>query len=565
MEKFIEMNIEVKLLRAVEELGFKEPMPIQSKAIPLLLESDQDLVGLAQTGTGKTAAFGLPILQRVNKSKKHVQAVILCPTRELCIQITGDLAAYAKYIPSIKIVAVYGGTSIEDQIRKIKRGAQIIVATPGRMLDLINRKQLNISKINFVVLDEADEMLNMGFKDELDGILSDTPDTKNTYLFSATMPREVARIANEYMTDAVEITVGKRNAGAENVQHICYVTEARKRYLVLKRVVDFSPDIYGIVFCRTRIDTKELAAKLIKDGYNADALHGDLSQAQRDHVMDKFRSKALQILVATDVAARGLDINDVTHIINYNLPDDFQVYTHRSGRTGRAGKKGISIAIVHLREKEKIRRIEKIINKKFDYLPLPDGKTVCENQLFHLIDRMLKVEVDEEQINPFMDKIYHKLESLSREQIITQFVSLEFNRFLSYYKNAPDLNILSKKEKKKKRNEPGQKRTRLSDSEVTRFFINVGKTQNIRPQHIIGMINDATGNRNIDVGKIEILGGFSFFEVHSNHTDLILDGFEGFMRNKLEIVVEIASKKKGKRGSKAPSKTKRRKPKGVKS
>jgi len=440
MLTFNELGLSPNLLKGIEALGFTNPTPIQEKIIPIVFETENDIVGLAQTGTGKTAAFGLPIIEQIDVKNKSVQSLILAPTRELCIQISKDLENFSKFLPEIEIVPVYGGASIDLQVRALKRGAQIVVATPGRMLDLIKRKAANLTNINIVVLDEADEMLNMGFRDELDGILENTPKTKRTLLFSATMPNEVARIAKNYMNEPIQVTVGKQNAGADNVRHIYYQVHARNRYLALKRIADINPDIYGLVFCRTRMETKEVAEKLIKDGYNADALHGDLSQAQRDQVMGRFRERTLQMLVATDVAARGIDVNDITHVLNYNLPEENEIYTHRSGRTGRAGKSGVSIAIVNYREIHKIPHIEKLIQKKFERLPVPSGPEICNKQLFKLIDKMENVEVDEVQIAPFMETINKKLEWLSKEQIVQRFVSLEFTRFLEYYKNAPDLN-----------------------------------------------------------------------------------------------------------------------------
>ena len=439
---FEQIGIDNKYLNAILEMGFKHPMPVQEEVIPLLMKEDcGDLIALAQTGTGKTAAFGLPLIQKTNSSKKSVQHLILCPTRELCLQISNDLSAYAKYDPDIRITAVFGGANIERQISIIKRGVHIISATPGRLLDLIRRKVVNISKIKTVVLDEADEMLNMGFRDELEAILSETPQEKNTLLFSATMPDEVRKMANRFMKSPVEITIGKKNVGAENVNHISYIVHARDRYLALKRIVDYHPEIYGIVFCRTRKETQEVAEWLIQDGYNADSLHGDLSQQQRDKVMSKFRTKHLKLLVATDVAARGLDVENLTHIINYNLPDELELYTHRSGRTGRAGRLGTSIVIANLREKHKLHLIEKQINKKFDNKAVPLGKDICEKQLLFLVDKMENVEVDSDKIEAFLPAIMHKLEWLDREELIKKFVSVEFNRFLDYYKNTPDLNV----------------------------------------------------------------------------------------------------------------------------
>ncbi|RLD83641.1 MAG: ATP-dependent helicase, partial [Bacteroidetes bacterium] len=444
MITFKETELNPEILKALDELGFVNPTPIQEKTIPHLLSSERDLVGFAQTGTGKTAAFGLPIIHQIDTKSKNVQAIILSPTRELCVQIAQDITNYAKYTKGLNVVAVYGGTSIDTQIRSLKKGAQIVVGTPGRTLDLIKRKKLKLSTVEYLVLDEADEMLTMGFKDDLDAILEGTPAEKQTLLFSATMPKEIANIAKKYMKDSVEISAGKKNIGAENVNHIYYMVNARDRYLALKRIADINPKIYGIVFCRTRRETKEVAEKLMGDGYNADALHGDLSQAQRDYVMSRFRTKKLQLLVATDVAARGLDVTDLTHIINYNLPDDLEVYIHRSGRTGRAGKKGISISIIHSRETGKIRMIQKKVGKTFEHIPVPSGKEICGKQLYNLIDKVEKIEVDESQIEQFLPEIYKKLDWLSREELIKHFVSAEFNRFLAYYKNAPDLNVSSK-------------------------------------------------------------------------------------------------------------------------
>jgi ATP-dependent RNA helicase DeaD len=440
MNNFEELNLNAELISAITELGFVKPTPIQELVIPVLLESARDLVGLAQTGTGKTAAFGLPMLQKVDTNNKQTQGLILSPTRELCIQIAKDLKSYSKNNKNIRVTAVYGGSSIETQITELRKGSHIVVGTPGRTLDLINRKRLKVGSIDTVVLDEADEMLSMGFKEDLNSILEETPDSKQTLLFSATMPAEITRIARKFMNNPVELSAGDKKTTAVNVKHVYYEVQARDRYEALKRIADVNPNIYGIIFCRTRRETKEIADKLIQDGYNADSLHGDLSQAQRDSVMSKFRSKHMQLLVATDVAARGLDVNDLTHVINYNLPDENELYVHRSGRTGRAGKSGISLSILHMREKHKLRSVENIIGKKFEKKLVPSGKEICEKQLFNLVEKMEKVEIDESQITPFLDVIYKKLEWLSREDLIKKFLSLEFNRFLSYYKNAKDLN-----------------------------------------------------------------------------------------------------------------------------
>jgi ATP-dependent RNA helicase DeaD len=554
MLTFNAMGLSPNLLKVIEELGFKKPTPIQEKVIPIFFETENDIVGLAQTGTGKTAAFGFPIIEQIDIRNKSVQALILAPTRELCIQISRDLQNYSKYVEGLRVVPVYGGAHIDTQIRALKKGAHIIAATPGRMLDLINRKAANITNVRTVVLDEADEMLNMGFRDELDSILEKTPDIKRTLLFSATMPKEVARIAKNYMNSPVEITVGKQNAGAENIRHIYYQVHARDRYLALKRIADINPEIYGIVFCRTRMETKEVADKLIRDGYNADALHGDLSQSQRDHVMKRFRERSLQMLVATDVAARGIDVNDISHIINYNLPEELDVYTHRSGRTGRAGKSGVSIAIVNYREKNKIPLIEKIIRKKFKKLPLPSGAEICQKQLFKLIDKMENVEVDETQIAPFMDIVNKKLEWLSKEQIIKHFVSLEFNRFLEYYKNAPDLNekaenIRDKRGKRDKRDAGSYSdiRRRRGKNGYARLFINIGKKDGVVPKNIIGMINDNTKDRDINIGTIDLKDSFSFFEVEKKFAAKVLKSLNNTKFKGRRVRVDVAEEKRGRR------------------
>ncbi len=547
LKNFEDMGLDPRLIKGIKEMGFENPMPIQEKVIPILLEKDTDMVGLAQTGTGKTAAFGLPLISKTDTGNKNVQSVVLSPTRELCIQITNDIKSYSKYIKDFRVTAIYGGASIEGQLKELKRKPQMIVATPGRLLDMIERKRVDLSKIRSVVLDEADEMLNMGFKEELNAILDKTPESKNTYLFSATMPREVSKIASNYMSNAVEIQVGNRNAGAENVAHQYYMVQARNKYLALKRIVDINPDIYGIVFCRTRADTKDIAEKLIVDGYNADSLHGDLSQAQRDYVMHKFRMKNLQILVATDVAARGLDVDDLTHIINYNFPDELQAYTHRSGRTGRAGKKGVSIAIIHKKEKNRIKQVENLIRKKFEFKKVPDGKDICEKQLFSLIDRMERVEVVETEIEPYLEVIYKKLDWLTKEQVIKQFVSLEFNRFLEYYKNSPDLNVDPGRKGKKERGRERERGPKLNKGDVARFFVKSGRKDKVEPPHIIGMINDMTGTKNIEIGKIEIMSTFSFFEVDKNSSDIMLKNLDKAELHGVKVYVDKAEAPGGNR------------------
>ena len=556
MLTFEEMGIGADILRGIKAMGFETPMPIQEKVIPMLLAKQGDLIGLAQTGTGKTAAFGLPIIQLTNAEEKQPQALVLAPTRELCLQITGDLQKYAKYLPGLQIVAVYGGADIDRQVSALRKGAQIIVATPGRMNDLLNkRKTIDLSAIKTVVLDEADEMLDMGFKEELDAILEQTPASKNTLLFSATMPAEVLNISKNYMHEPREITIGRRNAGAEQVEHIYYMVHAKDRYLALKRIVDSHPEIYGIIFCRTRQETKEVADHLIQDGYNADALHGDLSQAQRETIMHKFRIKHLQMLVATDVAARGLDVKDITHIINYNLPDEDDLYTHRSGRTGRAGQTGISIAIVNLKEKYRIRHIEAKLQKKFTQKPVPGGKEICEKQLLKLVDKMQTIEVNHAEIDPFLPAVYAKLEWLSREDLIKHFVSLEFNRFLDYYKDAKDLNPpppepdARKKGKKaetfgprgdRPRSDQPRGARRGTETGFTRFFINLGAKDQLTPRELIGFINRCTQNRKLEIGRIDLMDSFSFFEVPHKHTFTILGAFQGVKYNDRAVSVEIA-------------------------
>ena len=554
MSLFESMGLRSEILNAIQELGFVAPTPIQEKAVPFLLESDQDMVALAQTGTGKTAAFGLPIIQQIDSSLKVPQALILSPTRELAMQIASDLTDFSKFLGKINIAVLYGGADIKKQITSLEKGAQIVVGTPGRTLDLIKRKKFRVNEIQWLVLDEADEMLSMGFKDDLDGILKDTPAEKQTLLFSATMPAEIVRIANNYMVDPYEISVGKKNTGAENVEHHYYVVHAKDRYLALKRVADINPNIYGIIFCRTRAETKEVADKLMQDGYNADALHGDLSQAQRDHVMARFRAKHLQMLVATDVAARGLDVNDLTHVINYNLPDDPEVYIHRSGRTGRAGKKGISVTLTHMREKGKLRDVERKIGKKFIKVEVPQGKEICEKQLFNLIDKVEKVEVNDEQIAPFMQVIYKKLAWLDREELIKHFVSVEFNRFLTYYENAPDINVdensvhdeergRGRKDRKRQNRERGGKPNKR-DMEYSRFFFSLGKKNGISKRTIIDMINQQMPGKSVEIGNIEVLKGFSFFEVDARFEKEISKALQNARYKGQRIGIELANKKK---------------------
>ncbi|MFW6370456.1 MAG: DEAD/DEAH box helicase, partial [Bacteroidota bacterium] len=539
MISFNELGLKPEILDAVASLGFETPTPIQEKTIPAIIDTDNDIIALAQTGTGKTAAFGLPLLQQIDPQSSTIQSLILCPTRELCLQITKDIESYASRLGMIDVVPVYGGADITKQIRQLKKGCQIVVGTPGRMLDHIRRKTIKIENINWLVLDEADEMLNMGFKEDLDAILADTPKTKRTFLFSATMPNEIAIIGKKYMHNPIEISVGQRNEGAQNVKHEYYMVQARDRYEALKRLADVNPQIYAIIFCRTRRETKEVADKLMAGGYNADALHGDLSQAQRDYVMNRFRMKNLQLLVATDVAARGLDVNDLTHVINYNLPDENEAYVHRSGRTGRAGKHGISMSIIHSRESSKIKNLERIIGKKFEQKPVPGGTEICEKQLFNLIDRVEHIEVKSEQIEKFLPVIFKKLDWLGREDLIRHFVSVEFNRFLKEYKDARDLNVASKS-RKGDDSRPERSSRRNESKAFSRFFINVGAKDSIKAPQIIGMINDYTRTKDIEIGRIDILKNFSFFEVDSDFEDKVLNSFKGAKHKTGKLIVELS-------------------------
>ena len=515
MSTFKELGLKEPIIKALIDLGYESPTVIQEQAIPQIITSKSDLKAFAQTGTGKTAAFSLPILELLDTSSNNVQAIILSPTRELAVQIGNNIKDFCKYLKDVNVTTVYGGSSMEEQIRSLKRGSQIVVGTPGRTVDLINRRALKLGDVKWLVLDEADEMLNMGFKDELDKVLEATPDTKQTLLFSATFPREVESIARNYMTNPVEITSGQKNQGADNVSHEFYSVTERTRYPALKRIADLNPDIYAIIFCRTRRETQEVADNLIKDGYSADSLHGDLSQAQRDSVMGKFRKKSIQILVATDVAARGLDVTELTHVINHKLPDQIENYTHRSGRTGRAGNTGISIVLVNGKEKGKLRAIEKIIQKKFEEGKVPSGKEICQNQLMNLIDKVNNIEVNETQINEFLPSIYDKLKDLDREELIKKFVSLEFNTMLAYYENAKDLNDLSR----------DNSRSRDTADNMTRFFINIGRKDSLNPAKLIGLINDQNIGDKIEIGAIDILDTFSFFELDKNFEDKTLEAF----------------------------------------
>ena len=541
MSTFLELGLKEPIQKALTDLGYEKPTVIQEKAIPQIIKSTDDLKAFAQTGTGKTAAFSLPILQLLDPSSSNVQAIILSPTRELAVQIGNNIKDFCKYLKGVKVTTVYGGSNIEEQIRSLKKGSQIVVGTPGRTVDLINRRALKLGNVEWLVLDEADEMLNMGFKEELDKVLEATPETKQTLLFSATFPREVEAIARNYMTKPVEITSGEKNQGSDNVSHEFYLVTERTRYPALKRIADLNPDIYGIIFCRTRRETQEVADNLIKDGYNADALHGDLSQAQRDSVMAKFRTKSVQLLVATDVAARGLDVNNLTHVINHKLPDQIENYNHRSGRTGRAGNKGISIVLVNNKEKGRLRPIERIIKKKFVETKVPSGEEIVKNQLINLIDRVTKSEVNESQISEYLPSIYEKLADFSREELIQKFVSLEFNTLLSYYENSKDLNDLSSRD---------NSRGGASSENMSRFFINLGRKDKLNPAKLISLINDQNIGDKVEIGAIDILDTFSFFEIDKNYEEGTLTAF-GDNKPEFEgrfVNVEITKKDKSRGG-----------------
>lgn len=520
MTTFSESEIDKRILKAIGEMGFETPMPVQEQVIPFLLGQTRDLVALAHTGTGKTAAFGIPIIQQIDTASKKTQALILAPTRELCLQITDDLTNMAKYISHLNIVPIYGGANIVTQIHQVAAGAQIVVATPGRMLDMLNRKKVNVSAIRWLVLDEADEMLNMGFKEELSGVLASTPEDKRVLLFSATMPRGIEAIAHSYMKKPAEITVGARNTGAENVEHQYVVAHAKDRYLALKRIVDFYPDIYAIIFCRTRTETQEVADALMKDGYNADALHGDLSQAQRDSVMNRFRSRNLQMLVATGVAARGIDVVDLTHIINYNLPDDIEDYTHRSGRTGRAGKSGISIVIVNVKEVFRIGQIEKQIGKKFKQAKIPTGSEVCEKQLLHLVEKLKNTEIQHADIDPFLPAALDRLSDLSKEDIVARFVSQEFNRFLSYYRDAADINVSPKKEMK-----PAPGHGKSAPGGMVRLSVNLGKMEKFNIKKLTAYLLEAANIAHLRIANVDVELCNSYFEVEPQFAEALMVRF----------------------------------------
>ncbi|MCW3466819.1 DEAD/DEAH box helicase [Chitinophaga nivalis] len=537
MTTFESLGLQELILKGITDLGFVSPTPIQEQAIPVLLGGDRDFVGLAQTGTGKTAAFGLPLLQQLDLKLNKVQGLILCPTRELCLQITNDLKNFSKYLGDVNTVAVYGGSSIVQQLRELKRGVHIVVATPGRLLDIIDRGAINFDNVRYVVLDEADEMLNMGFQEDINNILSNTPEEKTTWLFSATMPQEVRRIAKKYMEDPFELTVGNKNSGNANIEHEYYVVRPREKYAALKRIVDFNPEIFGIIFTRTKIESQEIAESLIKDGYNADALHGDLTQQQRDKVMKRFRERALQVLVATDVAARGIDVDNVTHVINYDLPDDVENYTHRSGRTGRAGKSGISIAIISSRDIGKIRQIERVSGKKFTKAEVPDGFAVCEKQLFGLVHKVHNVTVNEEQIEPYLERIYEEFATMSKEELIKRFASLEFNQFLEYYQDAPDLN--AKDDRRSSVGDDGSRGSR-NNGKFTRLFINLGSVDDFNRGDMLRYLCDNTGVRGNKIGRIDLKGVYSFFEVENDELEKVTQAFKKVEYNGRSVRIEMS-------------------------
>ena len=556
MKTFEQLGVASEIIKAIQELGFEQPMPVQEEVIPLLLAKTSDIIALAQTGTGKTAAFGLPIIQKIDVNKRVPQTLILCPTRELCLQISADLNDYSKYVDGIKILPVYGGSSIDSQIRSLKRGVQVIVATPGRLIDLLNRKVMSLDLVHTVVLDEADEMLNMGFTESIDDILSRVPSERSMLLFSATMPNEIARITKKYMEKPTEIVIGRKNEGALNVKHVYYMVMARDKYLALKRIADYYPNIYAIIFCRTRRETQEIADKLIQDGYDADSLHGELSQSQRDLVMGKFRNKNLQFLVATDVAARGIDVDDITHVINYGLPDDVESYTHRSGRTGRVGKSGTSISIIHIKEKGKIAQFERSINKQFEKRNLPTGDVICEKQLFNLVDKIEKVKVNENEIERLLPSIFRKLDWLEKEDIIKRIVSLEFNRLLEYYSSAEEIMEPTERSSRKGREDRNDRKSnardgggsRQAEKGYTRIFINIGKTDGANPANLMGFINDHVTGK-VRIGRIDLLQNFSFFEVPEEVAPKVVQTFKGLFIEDRKLVVEVAQESENRSNS----------------
>ena len=553
MKTFEELGVSAEICRAIYELGFVNPMPVQEEVIPYLLSGDADVVALAQTGTGKTAAFGLPVIQKLDVDQRVPQSLILCPTRELCLQITGDLKDYSKYVTGIHVLPVYGGSSIESQIRALKQGVHIVVATPGRLLDLIRRKTVSLEHVTNVVMDEADEMLDMGFSEDLNAILEEVPEQRNTLMFSATMNKEIEKIAQNYLHNAKEITIGRKNESTHNVNHVYYCVHAKDKYETLKRIVDYHPNIYAIIFCRTRVETQEIADKLMQDGYNADSLHGELSQAARDLVMQKFRLRHLQLLVATDVAARGLDVDDLTHVINYGLPDDIEYYTHRSGRTGRAGKTGTSIAIINLREKGKMRNIEKVIGHEFTAGEMPTRQQICKKQLMKSIDNLEKVQVNEEEIMEFMPEVYRKLDWLSKEDVLKRVVSTAFNRFLDYYRNRPEIEIDKGREREKGEGKgvKGGKRERSRQAEegFSRLFINLGRTDNLNPKVMMSLVNEHIHGK-IEIGRIDVMQNFSFFEVREADAERVVRFMNGQKFKNRIITVELSDSSSPSEGKK---------------
>ncbi len=547
---FEELGLKSGVLKSLTEMGFETPTPIQTEAIPHLLKENSDFVGLAQTGTGKTAAFGLPLVSKVEEGRKLPQGLVICPTRELCLQIAKDLQNFSKHV-NISVVAVYGGTDIRRQMTDIKNGATIVVATPGRLVDLADRKALRLEEVDWVVLDEADEMLNMGFKEDIDHILDKTPDTKNVWLFSATMPKEVSEIAKTYMENPLEVSIGHKNQTNENIEHIYFMVKEKDRYAATKRLIDFNPSIYGLIFCRTRRETAMVAEMLEKDGYNAAPLHGDLSQAQRDSVMKRFRERSVQLLVATDVAARGIDVTDITHVINYNLPDDIENYTHRSGRTARAGKKGESLVLINTREMGKIRQIERVIRTTFTVGTVPNAKEICEIQLLKLADKVISTEVKEEEIQEFLPIIMREFDSFTKEEVVKKFISAEFNRFIDYYERAGDLNASTGRDRDRgdRDDRDGDSRrersSRRNDENKTRFFVSLGKRDGLNPGGLLRVICDSTGLRSDSIGKIDILASFSFFEADNELADKILSSVNGTDYEGHKVSVEITKNRDG--------------------
>ncbi|GBC63996.1 DEAD/DEAH box helicase [Desulfonema ishimotonii] len=563
---FKELGLRAELVHAVETLGFQSPMPIQEKAIPTLLAGESDFVGLAQTGTGKTGAFGLPLIQQVDPGLSHPQGIVICPTRELCLQITNDLTAFAANLRQIRIAPVYGGACISTQIRQIRRGAQIIVATPGRLIDLINRKAVSLSRISVAVLDEADEMLNMGFQEDINAILNKMPEERRVWLFSATMPEGVAAISRNYLTNPVKVTVGGRNRGAKNIAHTCYVIHEKNRYQGLKRIIDFTPDIFGLVFCRTRKETQTVAESLMQDGYQAEALHGDLSQSQRDYVMRKFRQKTIRILVATDVAARGLDVEDISHVIHHRLPDEPEVYTHRSGRTARAGKSGESVALVNAKEVYRVRRLEKQGDIRFTFGKIPAGRDICKKRLFSMVEKIVQTDDHPAEIEEYLPAVYAALEGLDKEALIRRIVSEEFTRLLEYYRHAEDINVRTRSEKRPASKDykradrrtdkrPDRKKSRINGKKSQRFFINVGRLDKINEGTIVRWLCDKSGIRSGMIGEIALKREFSFFEVDGSAAGRVLSAVKNAKIDGRQVQVrEVGAKKNNSFGGDTPRK-----------